>query len=104
MNRWGRQSPIEQLNEPSPPPLPPKNSINIVRQSSFKRLGSILNSTKNGITKRSPSKLFFKKLMTLKFHFVWILFLIFYFPLPLKFQMYRIAFWHYVYEKNTKNE
>lgn len=56
MGRWGRQSPVEQLNEPSPPPLPPKNSINIVRQSSFKRLGSILNSTKNGITKRSLSK------------------------------------------------
>lgn len=57
MGRWGRQSPIEQqLDEPSPPPLPPKNAINIVRQSSFKRLGSILNSTKNGITKKSSSE------------------------------------------------
>ncbi|XP_031632878.1 protein phosphatase PP2A 55 kDa regulatory subunit isoform X1 [Contarinia nasturtii] len=55
MGRWGRQSPLNELNEPSPPPLPPKNAINIVRQSSFKRLGSILNSTKNGITKKSSS-------------------------------------------------
>lgn len=61
IGRWGRQSPIEQLNEPSPPPLPPKNAINIVRQSSFKRLGSILYSTKNGITKKPQSKLKIEK-------------------------------------------
>lgn len=61
IGRWSRQSSIEQLNDPSsPPPLPPKNPVNVVRQSSFKRLGSILNSTKNGITKKSQSKFILK--------------------------------------------
>lgn len=53
MGRWGRQSPILDQSTDAPP-LPPRKSINVVRQSSFSKLGSILSSTKNGIIKNRP--------------------------------------------------
>lgn len=59
MGRWGRQSPIES-GDPPPPPLPPRKSANVTvnRQSSFTKLGGfILNTTKNGISKKTQSKL-----------------------------------------------
>lgn len=55
MGRWGRQSPIETVDPQQPPPLPPRKSI-ITRQSSFTKLGQILNSAKNGVQKKPQSK------------------------------------------------
>lgn len=54
MGRWGRQSPVEPVDAgaattadatASPPPLPPRKAVS--RQSSFTKLGSILNPNKN---------------------------------------------------------
>lgn len=51
MGRWGRQSPpVEQQPVDPPPPLPPRKSIS--RQSSFTKLGLILNPNKNSSSKK----------------------------------------------------
>lgn len=61
MGRWGRQSPVAEMEPPPPPttggsPQPlPRTGAPFVRQSSFTKIGNILNSAITG--KKSQSKL-----------------------------------------------
>lgn len=49
MGRWGRQSPVPEPEPPppaSPPPLPPRHNT-FMRQSSFTKIGNMLNTAIN---------------------------------------------------------
>lgn len=69
MGRWGRQSPVEPV-DPPPPPLPPRKSI--TRQSSFTKLGQILNPNKNSTTKKQQVASEYTKVISLHYQLLFV--------------------------------
>ena len=73
MGRWGRQSPVLEPEPPppvSPPPLPPRHNNTFMRQSSFTKIGNMLNTaiSMNGAKKPLMGEFLMRLLLQFLFY------------------------------------